>query len=653
MVFTRCKTSNRVRAERNVLQQIWVKSMNFRMSLTFALSILLFMAGHTVVQAEQKIEWRLENSFRLFLKSEHTQAQEDLYRSLSTKEKENPVLSMERKLAEKNGRGWTEEIFTQTCWDNTRNRYRFCRGKGINYINPEHHKVLMRFTGEYEATDRCEWIFQASGKRKKRKPPIRQVSLCGDEVSFEVPFPLGGRIAVTIDGGSRADERVRVKDVFIVGVGDSFASGEGNPDDPVQFTNKRSADYGLDPAKRPMGGYPTRRGDWKNIGDGPFLREAARWQSRACHRSLYSYQLRSALQLAIEDPHRAVTFAGFACSGSEITIGLFLRYKGNEWDKNPPQLPQLSYVSEELCAKGKSTPKDYTSGYTQLGKLPELQNMVLNKCYKPRRKIDLLLVSIGGNDVGFSSLVANAIFQDKTLLKEVGGWLGSVHGAHESRQALKVLKTRYKALNKAFHYMLHIPWKQADRIILTAYPRMELREDGTSLCPSGNAGMSLYPDFSVMNGKLKEAAGFADELFDLMKNSSRRHGWTFVDEHRDQFAAHGFCAVNQDEGDSVREQLDLPRYANNKWSAFKPSEFEPYASRQRWIRTPNDAYLTSHFHATGILTRRLMRYKRSKWFQVVMAGTYSGSFHPTAEGHAAMADAVVRKARDILTKYNK
>ena len=69
-----------------------------------------------------------------------------------------------------------------------------------------------------------------------------------------------------------------------------------------------------------------------------------------------------------------------------------------------------------------STPKDYTSGYTQLGKLPELESMVLNKCYKPRRKIDLLLVSIGGNDVGFSSLVANAIMQDKSLLKE-SWWL--------------------------------------------------------------------------------------------------------------------------------------------------------------------------------------------------------------------------------------
>ena len=626
-----------------------------RLSLQILTCLMLLVVApqSLMAQSGNKIEWRVENSFRLFLDPENSQAQIELYKSLSAEEKKRPVLSMERKLSQKGKYGWAEDVFTKTCWDNARNRYRFCRGKGIDYINPKKHKVLIRFSGSFASTDRCEWTFIPQKTRKKRAKVQRQVSLCGEEVGIDVPFPNGGRIKVAVNGVQKAQQRVRVKDIFIVGLGDSFASGEGNPDDPVRFTDDKSIDYGLDPDDRPMAGYPTRRGDWQRIGERGFLKEAARWQSRACHRSLYSYQLRTALQLALEDPHRAVTFVGFACSGSEITVGMFLRYKGNEWDKNPPQLPQLSYVSEELCGRGKSTPKDYTSGYTQLGKLPELQNMVLNKCYKPRRKIDLLLVSRGGNDVGFSSLLANAVMQDKSLLKDVGGWVGSVYGAPEARKALGVLKTRYKALNKAFHYMLKIPWKQSDRIILSAYPRMERTEDGASLCPSGNAGMSLYPDFSVVNDKLKEAAAFADELFALMKSSSRAHGWTFVDEHRDQFAAHGFCAVNRQQSENISEQLELPRFDNNQWSSYQPSEFEPYASRQRWFRTPNDAYMTGHFHTSGILSNRLMRHKRTKWFQVVMAGTYSGAFHPTAEGHAVMADAVVKKARKILRKYDR
>ena len=627
--------------------------MKFRNVLLALISLLVLFGAKSSAIAQVNIEWRLDNPFRLFLNPKDTQAQLDLYHSLSEEEKESPVLSMERRLAARSPRGWTEEVFKETCWDAVRNRYRFCRGKGINYINPKSHKVLVQLAGDYEPTDRCEWIFSPGLKRAKRGRIVRKVSLCGDELRFNVPYPSGGRIVVQINGQQRMGTKIKVKDIFIVGIGDSFASGEGNPDDPVQFTDERAANYGLDPDKRPMAGYPARKGEWRRLGDGSFLREAARWQSRACHRSLYSYQLRTALQLALEDPHRAVTFAGFACSGSEITIGLFLRYKGNEWDRNPPQLPQLSYVSEELCGRGASTPKDYTSGYSQLGKLPELEGMVLNKCYKPKRQIDLMLVSIGGNDVGFSSIVANAIFRDKTLLKKVGGWFGAVHDSRQSRQALKVLETRYKALNKAMHYMLRIPWKQSDRILLTAYPRMALREDGYTLCPSSNQGMTLYPDFSVMNGKLKDAANFAGELYLTMKKVSQRHGWTFVDGHREQFATHGFCAIDPDRSGENAEQLDLPRFNNNRWSSFKPSEFRPYASRQRWIRTPDDAYMTTHFHSGDIISRRLMHFKRSKWFQVVMAGTYSGSFHPTAEGHAAIADAVVKKARNVLAKYGQ
>ena len=103
-------------------------------------------------------------------------------------------------------------------------------------------------------------------------------------------------------------------------MGDSFASGEGNPDVPVRFSPDRTTDYGFGPNNTPLSGYPARIGDWKDIGDGKFIEENARWQDQACHRSLYSHQLRAALQLAIEDPHRAVTFVGFACSGAETDV---------------------------------------------------------------------------------------------------------------------------------------------------------------------------------------------------------------------------------------------------------------------------------------------------------------------------------------------
>ena len=41
------------------------------------------------------------------------------------------------------------------------------------------------------------------------------------------------------------------------------------------------------------------------------------------------------------------------------------------------------------------------------------------------------------------------------------------------------------------------------------------------------------------------------------------------------------------------------------------------------------------------------------WFQLLLAATYSGAFHPNAEGHAAIADSVVEKARAVLAKYGQ
>ena len=108
-------------------------------------------------------------------------------------------------------------------------------------------------------------------------------------------------MSVEIGGREVASEKVIVKDLLIVGMGDSFASGEGNPDVPVRFSRDRTADYGKRSADSDLTGYPARIGPWKQIGDKAFIQENARWTDQGCHRSLYSHQLRAALQLGLED----------------------------------------------------------------------------------------------------------------------------------------------------------------------------------------------------------------------------------------------------------------------------------------------------------------------------------------------------------------
>ncbi|MEL7049112.1 MAG: hypothetical protein AAFO75_09170, partial [Pseudomonadota bacterium] len=289
------------------------------------------------------------------------------------------------------------------------------------------------------------------------------------------------------------------------------------------------------------------------------------------------------------------------------------------------------------------------------GKVPDLQGtVVLHKCpNRKARKIDLLYLSIGGNDIGFARLLANTILMDRSLLRSLGGWLGKVHGQTAAQSDLDTLDERMKALNRAFHGVLHVPWRQSDRIILTAYPEMALLGDGRQVCPAGNAGMEIVQDFYLNSARAREGVWIADRLNRKMASSARKHGWSFADAHRTHFLGRGICAGFTETSFSIADDLRLPRKKDGKWAPYDPSKFQPYASRQRWFRTPNDAFLTSNFHVSQSLLQKILKFQRLRWFQLILASTYSGAFHPTAEGHAAMADALTEQSRAVLEKYGQ
>ena len=74
--------------------------------------------------------------------------------------------------------------------------------------------------------------------------------------------------------------------------------------------------------------------------------------------------------------------------------------------------------------------------------------------------------------------------------------------------------------------------------------------------------------------------------------------------------------------------------------------------RQRWFRTPNDAFMTGNFHVSQSLLQNVLKTQTFSWVQLLLASIYSGAFHPTAEGQAAIADAVVEQARGVIAKYD-
>jgi hypothetical protein len=77
------------------------------------------------------------------------------------------------------------------------------------------------------------------------------------------------------------------------------------------------------------------------------------------------------------------------------------------------------------------------------------------------------------------------------------------------------------------------------------------------------------------------------------------------------------------------------------------SEFRAYSPRARWMRTANDSYFVAMTYPEGLpLTQQPSDIHDATWG--IISAVYGGAVHPTAEGHAAMADAALPAARAVL-----
>jgi hypothetical protein len=93
--------------------------------------------------------------------------------------------------------------------------------------------------------------------------------------------------------------------------------------------------------------------------------------------------------------------------------------------------------------------------------------------------------------------------------------------------------------------------------------------------------------------------------------------------------------------------MKMPRRSkvSGDFEPYSPAFALPYAHRWRLIHNPNDAFLTANTHREGISPFDIL--------QPAYAALYSGAFHPTAEGHAVVADHVMRYVRNVLDKDKK
>jgi phospholipase/lecithinase/hemolysin len=133
---------------------------------------------------------------------------------------------------------------------------------------------------------------------------------------------------------------------------------------------------------------------------------------------------------------------------------------------------------------------------------------------------------------------------------------------------------------------------------------------------------------------------------------------TFVNQHQAAFANHGFCARAQTDPEFDQQCLsatgdsfvaDIVSAANNPLVCGQAaSDFRAYSPRARWIRDANDSYFTAMTYPQAARTPADQPGDIHDATWGVLSAVYGGAIHPTAEGHAAMADAALQATSAVL-----
>ena len=590
-----------------------------------------------------QISWEVRNRFRLFREERDFQLHVDAARGRT-------VLASEQILGtQSDGRGWARNVVNRLCIDVTGRVSEPCTRDTVkeSYLTPVDHPVTLRLVGSVPVGATCAWTVDDGDG------PTTSTFDCAEPVNMRVRY--GRTTAATADvasaeGNQRATTEIAVRDIFIAGLGDSIASGEGNPDRPIGLSDEGFCfRYYLSAATsqyyRPSragykGGRACEAPDFLQV----WQRQSAHWFNPACHRSLYSYQTRTALQLAVQYPHIAVTYLPLACTGATIADGLFGSQRFRE------------------CPPSKSNSTCRGTVNSQIAELKEALTAAQRR--QPERRLDLVLLSIGANDIYFSGLVADVIvdYPTERVLFRRSGVMATTD---DSRSVLtRDLPQGFAKVREALRPLVG----DLSRVVFTSYANPTLAAGGAP-CPGGRAGFEVHPSFNADPRRLATVSAFVENEFlpqlksialcqgGILCRNPQADRMTFVDSHQPAFAGHGFCARAQTDPEFDRDcfaangdsfNTDIVVAANQPMVCGRsPSEYRAYSPRARWVRDANDSFFAAMTYPEGLPTNmQPSDIHDATWG--VLSAVYGGAVHPSAEGHAVMADAAVPAAAYVL-----
>jgi hypothetical protein len=224
-------------------------------------------------------------------------------------------------------------------------------------------------------------------------------------------------LTLTVRSGSRVDRTAmvaNVSNILMVVMGDSYASGEGNPRNVNAWL--RNGSNGFQPY----------------------------WDDKACNRSVHGGPAQAALRLEKSSAKTSVTLVDVSCSGATVDRGIL----GSQLPGQKSQIEQIAALIGD-------------------------------------RTIDALSLTVGGNDVGFSSILTTcATAANCPIAKASANPLAVFPNVQTGVQTLTAqLRNSYTLINNCLQGS---PCKSPRGVDLP----------GLSISPGGKVFLSSYPDIT-------------------------------------------------------------------------------------------------------------------------------------------------------------
>ena len=474
-----------------------------------------------------------------------------------------------------------------------------------SYLTPIDHPVTVRLTGPVPVGATCAWSFDDGDG------PQASTFDCAEPVNLRVRY--GRTTVATVDVSSGRTAASASPPRSRCATSSSPASATASPPaKAIRTARSRCPTKAF--ASAPISAraaaqyYRPSRAGYKGgrACEAPdplpvWQRQSALWFNSACHRSLYSYQTRTALALAVQYPHIAVTYLPLACTGATIADGLFGSQRAREC---PP-------------SKSASTCQGTVNG--QLAELREA--LTAAKRRQPDRKLDLVLLSIGANDIYFSGLVADVIVDTATerALFRRSGVMATVD---DSRAALtRDLPQGFAKLREALKPLVG----DLSRVVYISYANPTLAQGGAP-CPGGRAGFDIHPSFNAAAAAARrrvelraeripaaaEGARAVPGRHPVPQSARRSHDlrrWPSGRVRQSRFLRPRRKAIRNStaqcfsaNGDSF--DPDIVTAASQPMLCGRSAgEYRAYLPRARWIRDANDSYFAAMTYPQGLPSR--------------------------------------------------